>query len=176
MARPPSHAPQVRLENSRLAKWHKMLSVASGELPPQQTLPAATRRLLAKRVPKGVPDPLRGTVWCALSGAQALMDERPGAYAALKRRAALAGSLPEAVAAQIDNDLQRTYPAHFLWREHDAGGEPVGVQMLRSVLRSYALLDTEVGGGGGLGEVAGLGKWVGEEGWGGGLARWLGAR
>lgn len=153
-----------------------MLSVASGELPPQQTLPAATRRLLAKRMPKGVPDPLRGTVWCALSGAQALMDERPGAYAALKRRAALAGSLPEAVAAQIDNDLQRTYPAHFLWREHDAGGEPVGVQMLRSVLRSYALLDTEVGGGGGLGEVAGLGRWVGEEGWGGGLARWLGAR
>ena len=64
-----------------------MLSIASGELPPQQTLPAGTRRLLAKRVPKGVPDPLRGTVWCALSGAQALMDERPGAYAALKRRA-----------------------------------------------------------------------------------------
>ena len=113
MARPPSHAPQVRLENSRLAKWHKMLSIASGELPPQQTLPAGTRRLLAKRVPKGVPDPLRGTVWCALSGAQALMDERPGAYAALKRRAAVEGSLPEAVAAQIDNDLQRTYPEHF---------------------------------------------------------------
>ena len=81
-----------------------MLSIASGELPPQQTLPAGTRRLLAKRVPKGVPDPLRGTVWCALSGAQALMDERPGAYAALKRRAAVEGSLPEAVAAQIDTN------------------------------------------------------------------------
>ena len=136
---------QVRLENSRLAKWSRMLSLSSGQLPPRQKLPAATRRLLAKRVPKGVPDALRGTVWCGLSGAQGLMEDRPGAYAALKRRAAVEGSIPEVVASQIDNDLNRTYPDHFLWRQQDAAGQPVGVQMLRSLLRTYALLDTEVG-------------------------------
>ena len=122
-----------------------MLSLSSGQLPPRQKLPAATRRLLARRVPKGVPDALRGTVWCGLSGAQALMEDRPGAYAALKRRAAVEGSIPEVVASQIDNDLNRTYPDHFLWRQQDAAGQPVGVQMLRSLLRTYALLDTEVG-------------------------------
>ena len=140
----------VRLENSRLAKWSRMLSLSSGQLPPRQKLPAATRRLLAKRVPKGVPDAVRGAVWCGLSGAQELMEDRPGAYAALKRRAAVEGSIPEVVASQIDNDLNRTYPDHFLWREEQAGaegqpgGKSLGVQMLRSLLRTYALLDTEV--------------------------------
>lgn len=152
---------QVRLENSRLAKWSRMLSLSSGQLPPRQLLPAATRRLLSRRVPKGVPDAVRGAVWCGLSGAQALLESRPGAYASLKRRAAEKDSLPEVIAAQIDNDLGRTYPEHFLWREErpqgqsaegqprehkgeQSGGKSAGVQMLRSVLRSYALYDTDV--------------------------------
>ena len=143
---------QVRLENSRLAKWQRMLSLSSGQLPPREQLQPATLRLLSKRVPKGVPDAVRGAVWCGLSGAQALMESRPGAYASLKRRAAADGGIPEAVAAQIENDLGRTYPDHFLWRDPAAEGAPqgehdvgksAGVQMLRSLLRTYALLDTQ---------------------------------
>lgn len=161
-------APQdVRKENKRLGKWSRMLNVSSGSgLQRAELLPSGTQKLLARRVPKGIPDALRGAVWCGLSGAQALMEARPGVYARLKAEAAVEGALPEKVAQQIENDLCRTYPDHFLWRADPSdpaaqaalaaeaarapGREPhpamgsVGVQMLRSLMRTYALYDTQI--------------------------------
>jgi len=166
-AAPPT--PQaVRKENRRLGKWSRMLDVSSGGrgLQRAELLPSGTRKMLARRVPKGIPDALRGAAWCGLSGAQALMEARPGAYARLKAAAAAEGALPEKVAQQIENDLCRTYPDHFLWRADpsdpaaqaalaaEAARQPgrdinpamgsVGVQMLRSLMRTYALYDTQV--------------------------------
>ena len=155
----------VRLENSRLRKWTAMRGGDGAALEPaaQAAMAPARRKQLSRRVHKGVPEPLRGVTWEAMSGASALRAaRRSGAYARWKARAVGDGALDRHVVEQIERDLPRTFPRHTMWRASgygapplppsgDGGGsggsgseEAAGLQMLRCVLRSYALLDSEV--------------------------------
>ena len=152
----------VRLENKRLLKWTAMRGGDGAALEPaaQAAMAPARRKQLSRRVHKGVPEPLRGVTWEAMSGASALRAaRRSGAYARWKARAMGDGALDRAVVEQIERDLPRTFPRHTMWRASgygatplppsgDGGGsgseEAAGLQMLRCVLRSYALLDSEV--------------------------------
>ena len=95
-----------------------MLAISSGSgLKPAAQCSGGTQKLLSRRVPKGIPDALRGAAWCGLSGAQALMDARPGVYARLKLEAADKDALPEVVASQIEL-AQSLLPSHLLVSAH----------------------------------------------------------
>ena len=83
-----------------------------------------------------------------MSGARKLMDAREGVYSSLKARASLPGTLPAAVAEQIELDLRRTYPDHVLWlpdRPHTA----------TSILSDAASLAKSSGEWGGDGQSSG---------------------
>ena len=79
----------VRLENKRLLKWTAMRGGDGAALEPaaQAAMAPARRKQLSRRVHKGVPEPLRGVTWEAMSGASALRAARgSGAYARWKAR------------------------------------------------------------------------------------------
>lgn len=73
------------------------------------------KKLLVKRVHKGIPGPFRALAWQVMSGARLLIDERAGVYNSLKTRSTADGALPANVVEQIELDLRRTYPDHILW-------------------------------------------------------------
>eukprot|EP00308_Calcidiscus_leptoporus_P004136 CAMPEP_0119360298 /NCGR_PEP_ID=MMETSP1334-20130426/7947_1 /TAXON_ID=127549 /ORGANISM="Calcidiscus leptoporus, Strain RCC1130" /LENGTH=500 /DNA_ID=CAMNT_0007375119 /DNA_START=1 /DNA_END=1503 /DNA_ORIENTATION=- len=144
----------LEVENSRTRKWVLMMGDEKGkQLWPsvQKQHPQLKRRQLARRVHKGIPEPVRGVAWLALTGvleSPALTQK----YMELKARASVQGSLPAKVADQIELDLARTYPTHVLWRGSSMsdGSAKVdartssGVGLLRSLLRTFALYDKEV--------------------------------
>jgi len=119
-ASPPQAAERRRLlkENRRLLKWVSMRgSDDFASLSPEWrgSLGGSRRAQLERRVHKGIPDAIRGVVWQTLSGARTWTV--PG-YHELRAQAVAEpppDELDPAIVDQIELDLNRTFPSHFLW-------------------------------------------------------------
>ncbi|KAL3896678.1 MAG: hypothetical protein SGPRY_013219 [Prymnesium sp.] len=118
----------------------------------RKTLPKKQTRELTRRVQKGIPEPLRGKAWLVMSGAQALMSSRGNMYTSIRRKSMQPGAVRDGALEQIEkvgivpHDLKRTFPKHVLWTVPPDSEleESPGVQLMRNILRSYALYDQEV--------------------------------
>eukprot|EP00923_Selenidium_pygospionis_P046149 GHVN01079605.1.p1 GENE.GHVN01079605.1~~GHVN01079605.1.p1 ORF type:complete len:870 (+),score=211.45 GHVN01079605.1:135-2744(+) len=101
---------------------------------------------------KGVPDSLRGEVWCHCLGSQELRDANPDAYAWFVK-----APIPQIVEDQILVDVRRTFPNNRRYRRRQRrilseGGShveasdstPEGLGSLERVLHAYAAYDTHV--------------------------------
>jgi hypothetical protein len=90
---------------------------------------------LKQRIRKGIPEALRGRVWCHLAGSTQMMLNNPGVY----RDFLQAQRIP--CEETIARDIGRTFPKHYLF--HDRAS--VGQCALMNVLKAYSLHDPEVG-------------------------------
>ena len=117
---------EIRLENSRLQKWRSMLD---------KGLEHTSEALLKKRVRKGIPMPLRATVWSHLLGANALMAMRPSLYEELQHEE----DAPYEDA--ILKDVYRSFPDNILFEK--TGG--YGQKKLFHVLRAISVYDCSLG-------------------------------
>jgi len=115
---PPTERSRLLKENRRLLKWVAMRSNDDfASLSPERrgALSAARRTQLERRIYKGIPDAIRGLVWQTLSGSRTW--DGP-AYSELRDRATAEPppeELDPAIVDQIELDLNRTFPSHFLW-------------------------------------------------------------
>ena len=101
---------------------------------------------LKRRVRKGIPDALRGIVWYNLSGAESYKRSYPDL------NDINTNDLNELVIDEIERDIDRTFPRHFLFCEKNGKGQ----KSLRRVLQLYAAIDEKVGYCQGMGFMAGL--------------------
>jgi hypothetical protein len=139
-------------EASRLLKWSEMLSAF------KSTQPSKVEAALAKlkeRTRKGIPNDRRGEAWYYICGAKEVLKEIPDP------EACMTGSdgkcvVPARTLDEIERDIDRTYPAHRLFRTKDSKEETPKQKSLRKVLRWYAAVDPEVGYCQGMGFLAGL--------------------
>ena len=112
---------ETKTAQRRIKKWNSMMS--SWELSKKR------RRLLSKRLRKGIPDQVRGTVWPMLRDVPRLKKENAGKYFALVHQATeRAERLPpsqallqtksfKATQETIERDIHRTYPRHSMFHE-----------------------------------------------------------
>ncbi|XP_053397365.1 USP6 N-terminal-like protein [Mercenaria mercenaria] len=130
-------AKQIELE--RTTKWVKMIKNWKKYYPGEK---------LTRRVYKGIPDRLRGEIWCKLLGVSFIKAEQDGVYNRMKSRAR---SISPHI-RQIDLDVNRTYRNHIMFRERYG----VKQQALFHVLAAYSMYNTEVGYCQGMSEIAAL--------------------
>jgi hypothetical protein len=128
-------------ENARLEKWQNMLS---------KWVKYKSRRQnkLKSRVRKGIPDSLRGIVWCDFAEIKKLKEQYPSnLYFSL-----IADDEDEhdKTTNEIKRDLARTFPAHVLFRAEN------GRESLNNVLKAYSKFDPPVGYCQGMGFIVAL--------------------
>jgi len=104
-----------------------------------------SKTLLVKRVRKGIPDCLRGSVWPRLAGSDHLARASPGRYQELL-------GMPAPMQDTIQRDINRTFPTHVFFRELDGMGQ----RALFNVLKAYSVYNPSVGYCQGMGFIAGL--------------------
>jgi len=114
-------------ENARLEKWQDMLYRWDYNTKRRQDF-------IKKRVRKGIPDGLRGTVWPRLAKAAELKKEYPENY-----YYSLLENGESPCLGQIMKDINRTFPDHILFRHEE------GQEALLRVLKAYSQFDPEVG-------------------------------
>lgn len=91
--------------------------------------------MLKKRIRKGIPEALRGRVWCHLAGSTQMLINNPGVYRDFLN------SKTAPCEETIARDIGRTFPKHYLFNERSSLGQCA----LMNVLRAYSLHDPEVG-------------------------------
>lgn len=96
---------------------------------------------------KGIPQSLRGRVWCSLSGSSIYAKSFPDDY-----YTSLLTKPPLPIYEIIDRDIHRCYPTHSLFTEPNGQGQ----EWLRIVLRAYAQHNPSLGYCQGMGFIAGL--------------------
>ncbi|XP_043231827.1 USP6 N-terminal-like protein [Amphibalanus amphitrite] len=133
------------LEVTREKKWldmlHRWEKIRAGK----------DRKLadkLRRRVYKGIPDKLRGTVWGRMLNVEKLKQEQPGVYEKMRQSARLWS--PEV--RQIDLDVNRTYRDHIMFRERYG----IKQKELFHVLAAYSVYNTELGYCQGMSQIAAL--------------------
>lgn len=117
----------VLKENARIEKWEKMI----GDWDKYTTKKFAK---LKARIRKGIPNSLRGRVWCLLSEIDALRQNYPEDYYSHL----LSLEIQKIVETEISVDLDRTFPNHVKFRTAE------GKSALFRVLRAYAVMEPEV--------------------------------
>ncbi|KAK2160400.1 hypothetical protein LSH36_134g04011 [Paralvinella palmiformis] len=130
-------AQQVELQRTK--KWVKMIRKWDKYYPGEK---------LTRRVQKGIPERLRGDVWCRLLDVYKLKQEQKGVYEEMKERAHRFS--PDI--RQIDLDVNRTYRNHIMFRKR----YDVKQQHLFHVLAAYSMYNTEVGYCQGMSQIAAL--------------------
>jgi len=112
---------ETKVAQRRIKKWNYMMS--SWELSKKR------RRLLSKRLRKGIPDQVRRTVWPMLGDVPRMKKENVGKYDELVHQATeRAERLPpsqallqtksfKATQETIERDIHRTYPRHSMFHE-----------------------------------------------------------
>mmetsp|Transcript_24100 Transcript_24100/g.36207 ORF Transcript_24100/g.36207 Transcript_24100/m.36207 type:complete len:325 (+) Transcript_24100:1315-2289(+) len=107
----------------------------------------------------GLPDSLRGRAWSVISAVNAVMDARDGDYQSIVEEATLCmESKQDKNASQIERDLRRTFPSHYLFRSNSEEEDmmnssailcedftPDGIEALRRILYAYSIYDDEIG-------------------------------
>ncbi|RLN58937.1 hypothetical protein BBJ28_00022414 [Nothophytophthora sp. Chile5] len=122
----------VWLENRRTQKWVKMIGKQLEDWEVCQLRHAFT---LKKRIRKGIPEALRGRVWCHLAGSSQMLLNNSGAYHELLQ------TVHVPCEETIARDIGRTFPRHSLFRDRASLGQCA----LMNVLKAYSLHDPEVG-------------------------------
>lgn len=116
-------------EAERAEKWMRMIKKGFPFLYKYR------KAKLKRRVRKGIPDTIRSVAWYNLSGAEGFRSKLPP-IANIDT-----DSLTERVVDEIERDVDRTFPRHFLFQEKDG----IGQRSLRRILQMYAVIDPEVG-------------------------------
>ncbi|XP_013398164.2 USP6 N-terminal-like protein [Lingula anatina] len=129
----------LQQELERTPKWLKMIGKYRKYLGTEK---------FVRRIYKGIPQKLRGEMWCRLLNVHALKKEQPGVYEKMKERARKRS--PDI--RQIDLDVNRTYRNHIMFRERYG----VKQQALFHVLAAYSTYNTEVGYCQGMSQIAAL--------------------
>lgn len=93
--------------------------------------------VVKRRVRKGIPDSLRGTMWVTLTGSRQWRDSQPDAYTELCTR-------ESPFAAVIRRDIGRTFPEQAFFTKDGSRGLN-GRESLFNVLSAYSIQDPEVG-------------------------------
>ena len=138
-------------EASRLLKWHEMLhDLKCG----RTSKVKAAEAKLQERTRKGIPNDKRGEAWYYICGAENVNKDIPNPEARMTGEDGKC-VVPVRTLDEIERDIDRTYPAHSLFRE-DGGKETEKQKSLRKVLQWYAAIDPDVGYCQGMGFVAGL--------------------
>ncbi|XP_054709273.1 USP6 N-terminal-like protein [Uloborus diversus] len=135
-----AHETKVReIESERLNKWLKMLKnwdkYSGGEK-------------LRRRIYKGIPNAVRGEVWCRVLEVTQIKQEQEGKYLEMRDKAKLLS--PDI--KQIDLDVNRTYRNHIMFRERYC----VKQQALFNVLAAYSIYNMEIGYCQGMSQIAAL--------------------
>ncbi|CAL1261636.1 unnamed protein product [Larinioides sclopetarius] len=135
-----AHETKVReVESERLNKWLKMLKnwdkYSGGEK-------------LKRRIYKGIPNAVRGEVWCRVLEVNQIKQEQDGKYVEMREKAKLLS--PDI--RQIDLDVNRTYRNHIMFRERYS----VKQQALFNVLAAYSIYNMEIGYCQGMSQIAAL--------------------
>lgn len=91
--------------------------------------------LLKKRIRKGIPEALRGRVWCHLAASTQMAMHNPGVYRELLQ------TIDIPCEDSIARDIGRTFPKHYLFHAKNSLGQGA----LMNVLKAYSLHDPDVG-------------------------------
>ena len=139
-------------EESRLLKWDEMLHDFKSTRPNKVSAALAK---LKERTRKGIPNKKRGEAWYYICGAKEVLEKIPDP------KSLMTGSdgkcvVPARTLDEIERDIDRTYPAHRLFRSEDNEEETPKQQSLRRILQWYAAVDPDVGYCQGMGFLAGL--------------------
>ncbi|XP_015905573.1 USP6 N-terminal-like protein [Parasteatoda tepidariorum] len=135
-----AHETKVReIESERLNKWLKMLKnwdkYYGGEK-------------FKRRMYKGIPNAVRGEVWCRMLNVMQVKKEQEGKYIEMREKAKFLS--PDI--KQIDLDVNRTYRNHIMFRERYS----VKQQALFNVLAAYSVYNMEIGYCQGMSQIAAL--------------------
>ncbi|GLD96315.1 hypothetical protein PINS_up004998 [Pythium insidiosum] len=122
----------VWLENRRTQKWVKMIGK---QLEDWEVCQLKNARKLKSRIRKGIPEALRGRVWCHLAGSTQMLHNNPGVY----RDFLSVSRVP--CEETIARDIGRTFPKHYLFHDRTSLGQCA----LMNVLKAYSLHDPDVG-------------------------------
>ena len=107
----------------------------------------------------GLPDKMRARAWSVISAVNLVISARDGDYQQLVEEATLLmEGKNDKNAAQIEKDLRRTFPSHYLFHSHKEQEDLMnsssfmcedfsadGIDALRRILKAYALYDDEIG-------------------------------
>ncbi|KFM58408.1 USP6 N-terminal-like protein, partial [Stegodyphus mimosarum] len=135
-----AHETKIReRENERLGKWLKMIKNWDKYKDTEK---------LRQRVYKGVPNAVRGEVWCRLLGVPQIKLEQEGKYQEMVQQSRLYCTDIK----QIDLDVNRTFRNNIMFRERYGPKQ----QSLFQVLAAYSIYNAEVGYCQGMSQIAGL--------------------
>jgi hypothetical protein len=109
----------------RTKKWKAMISSSSWN-----AFYRRRRKLVVKRLRKGVPDAQRGKVWALLGDLPAKIQAHPGLYRQLVQQSAgseLENGMEHSrsfriIQETIERDIHRTYPRHAMFYDEDETG------------------------------------------------------
>jgi hypothetical protein len=93
------------------------------------------RKLLSKRLRKGVPDPVRGNVWAMLGNVARMKDKHPNLYEEMVEQTTTERSSQvilqtksfQATQETIERDIHRTYPRHSMFHEDSDEDDILGI-------------------------------------------------
>uniref|UniRef100_A0A182XXC1 Rab-GAP TBC domain-containing protein n=1 Tax=Anopheles stephensi TaxID=30069 RepID=A0A182XXC1_ANOST len=145
--REPHEAKALEIEMGRVKKWLKLLGLSS---PPIKRSwdDKAVQAKVRKRVFKGIPEKIRGKVWCKLLNLEQVMKTEEGKY---KKMLELARNW-STEARQIDKDVNRQFRDHIFYRERYSDMQ----RSLFNVLVAYSMYNSEVGYCQGMSGLAGV--------------------
>ncbi|KAK8798747.1 hypothetical protein WA158_007831 [Blastocystis sp. Blastoise] len=125
---------EILQENERLQKWRKMMDKWDETCKNEP-------ELVEKRILKGIPDALRGSVWSLLLHLKEVKEIYPNHYSNLLKRVEIEPKNDiTCEGGVIDRDLGRTFPT----QEDFAKNGGFTQKSLRNVLMAYAIHDTKV--------------------------------
>lgn len=128
-----------QVEAARSSKWVKML--ANWNSP-------ETREKLRERVYKGIPNNVRGRVWCLLLGVARVREEQQGRYQEMLKW----GLANSSDVRQIDLDVNRTFRNNDMFKER----YNIKQQELFKILVAYSVYNSEIGYCQGMSQIAAL--------------------
>uniref|UniRef100_A0A182NFV6 Rab-GAP TBC domain-containing protein n=1 Tax=Anopheles dirus TaxID=7168 RepID=A0A182NFV6_9DIPT len=145
--REPHESKALEIEMERVKKWLKLLGFSS-QPGKRSWEDKAVQAKVRKRVFKGIPEKVRGKVWCKLLNLKVVMEGEPGKY---KKMLELARNW-STEARQIDKDVNRQFRDHVFYRERYSDMQ----RSLFNVLVAYSMYNSEVGYCQGMSGLAGV--------------------
>ncbi len=137
---------------------------------PQCEAPEGSQETIKYYMRLGLPDKMRARAWSVISAVNVVLDARDGDYQSIVEEAILRmDGKQDKNASQIERDLRRTFPSHYLFsnksyvssnvqkssvEEDDMMNSsailcedftPDGIEALRRILYAYSVYDDEIG-------------------------------
>ncbi|XP_053669039.1 mucin-5AC-like [Anopheles marshallii] len=144
--RRPQESKALQIEQGREKKWVKLLGLSQPSKRPWND--KVVQAKVRKRVFKGIPEKLRGKIWCKLLNIEHVMQTGENKY---KEMLKLARNW-STEARQIDKDVNRQFRDHIFYRERYSDRQ----RSLFNVLVAYSMYNSEVGYCQGMSGLAGV--------------------